>query len=100
MLTGSSCRPATPRREPSQRRGALAWRAFIYAQAQLLVSRAVDSDATVKLVTGAVREMGAIQRWAGEALRRDAALIDHGRCTSASACWAPFVLVREGGAGR
>jgi tetratricopeptide (TPR) repeat protein/CHAT domain-containing protein len=76
-------------------------RAFIYAQARaLLVSHwAVDSDATVKLITGAV---GAMARDAkvgrAEALRRSMlALIDKGALHEAHpAYWAPFVLVGEG----
>jgi len=80
-------------------------RAFIYAQARaLLVSHwAVDSDATVKLVTGAVRELsrdGKVGR--AEALRRAMlALVDKGAPHEAHpSYWASFVVVGEGGAGR
>ena len=77
-------------------------RAFIYAQARaLMVSHwAVDSAATVKLVTGAVRAMAAdagIGR--AEALRRAMlALIDGGKPHEAHpAYWAPFIVAGEGG---
>jgi CHAT domain-containing protein len=77
--------------------------AFIYAGARaLLVSHwAVDSDAAVKLVTAAVREMARNPRVGrGEALRRAAlALIDTGAGHEAHpAFWAPFVVVGEGAA--
>ena len=80
-------------------------RAFIYAGARaLLVSHwSVDSDATVKLVKGAVREMAHDAKVGrAEALRRSMlALIDKGRAEEAHpAYWAPFVLVGEGAAGR
>jgi CHAT domain-containing protein/tetratricopeptide (TPR) repeat protein len=76
-------------------------RAFIYAGARaLLVSHwAVDSSATVKLITSAV---GATARDAklgrAEALRRAMlALIDKGEPREAHpAYWAPFVVVGEG----
>ncbi len=76
-------------------------RAFIYAQARaLLVSHwAVDSNATVKLVTTAISEMSR-DRSVGrsEALRRAMlALIDNGAPHEAHpAYWAPFVIVGEG----
>jgi len=76
-------------------------RAFIYAQARaLLVSHwAVDSAATVKLVTGTVRRLTQ-GKPAGraEALRRSMLdLISHGQLHEAHpAYWAPFVLVGEG----
>jgi CHAT domain-containing protein len=77
-------------------------RAFFYAQARaLLVSHwAVDSDATVKLITSAV---GAISQdksvGRAEALRRAMlSMIDTGASHQAHpAYWAPFVLVGEGG---
>jgi CHAT domain-containing protein/Tfp pilus assembly protein PilF len=76
-------------------------RAFIYAQARaLLVSHwAVDSDATVKLVTAAIREIvrdKSVGR--SEALRRAMlALIDKGKPHEAHpAYWAPFIVVGEG----
>jgi len=80
-------------------------RAFIYAQARaLLVSHwAVDSDATVKLITTAVRETTRdLKVGRAEALRRSMlALIDHGELGEAHpAYWAPFVVVGEGAAGR
>jgi CHAT domain-containing protein/tetratricopeptide (TPR) repeat protein len=77
--------------------------AFIYAGARaLLVSHwAVDSDAAVKLVTAAVREMARDPRVGrGEALRRAAlALVDSGAGHEVHpAYWAPFVVVGEGAA--
>jgi CHAT domain-containing protein len=80
-------------------------RAFIYAGARaLLVSHwAVDSDATVKLVTGAVHEMARdTKEGRAEAMRRAMlALIDKGRPEEAHpAYWAPFVVVGEGAARR
>ena len=80
-------------------------RAFIYAGARsLLVSHwAVDSDATVKLITGAVREMSRDPKVGrSEAMRRSMlALIDKGSKEEAHpAFWAPFVVVGEGAAGR
>jgi tetratricopeptide (TPR) repeat protein len=77
-------------------------RAFIYAQARaLLVSHwAVNSDATVKLVTGAI---GALSRDSSvgraEALRRAMLeLIDNGTPQEAHPTyWAPFMVVGEGG---
>ena len=76
-------------------------RAFIYAQARaLLVSHwAVDSKATVKLVTSSIREI-ARDRSVGraEALRRSMlTLIDKGDPREAHpAYWAPFIVVGEG----
>lgn len=80
-------------------------RAFIYAGARsLLVSHwAVDSDATVKLITGAVREMSRDPKVGrAEAMRRSMlALIDKGSGEEAHpAFWAPFVVVGEGASGR
>jgi CHAT domain-containing protein len=80
-------------------------RAFIYAQARaLLVSHwEVYSDATVKLITAAIREM----RRDSKAGRAEAmwssmlALIDKGEPHEAHPTyWAPFVVVGEGAAGR
>jgi CHAT domain-containing protein len=76
-------------------------RAFIYAQARaLLVSHwAVDSDATVKLITGAMQEMARDSKLGrAEALRRSMlALIDKGDAREAHpALWAPFIVVGEG----
>ena len=80
-------------------------RAFIYAQARaLLVSHwEVYSHATVKLITGALREMARDPKVGrSEALRRSMlALIDKGEPHEAHpAYWAPFVLVGEGAVGR
>ena len=75
-------------------------RAFFYAKARaLLVSHwAVDSDATVKLITktfSALRADPGIGR--AEALRRSmVALISKGDAYARPATWAPFVLVGEG----
>ena len=76
-------------------------RAFIYAQARaLLVSHwEVDSDATVKLITAAVREMARDPKVGrAEAIRRSMlALVDKGEPHEAHpAYWAPFVVVGEG----
>jgi CHAT domain-containing protein len=78
-------------------------RAFFYAQARaLLVSHwAVDSNVTVKLITGAVGETARDARIGrAEALRRAMlALIDKGNTKETHpAYWAPFVVVGEGGA--
>jgi CHAT domain-containing protein len=85
-------------------------RVFFYAGARaLLVSHwEVDSDAAVKLVTGAMREMTndtSIGR--AEAFRRAmlAAMADTTRPPNwvpvwHPSVWAPFVVVGEGGAGR
>jgi len=80
-------------------------RAFIYAQARaLLVSHwEVYSDATVKLITAAIREMARDPKVGrAEAMRRSMlALIDKGEPQEAHpAFWAPFVVVGEGAAGR
>ena len=80
-------------------------RAFIYAQARaLLVSHwEVYSEATVKLITAAVREMARDPKVGrAEALRRSMlALIDKGEAHEAHpAYWAPFVVVGEGAARR
>ena len=80
-------------------------RAFIYAQARaLLVSHwEVYSDATVKLITTAVREMARDPKVGrAEAMRRSMlALIDKGEPHEAHpAYWAPFVVVGEGAAAR
>jgi len=77
-------------------------RAFIYAQARaLLVSHwEVYSEATVKLITTAMREMVRDPRVGrAEATRRSMlALIDKGEPHEAHpAYWAPFVVVGEGG---
>jgi CHAT domain-containing protein len=76
-------------------------RAFIYAQARaLLVSHwAVDSNATVKLITASMREVGRGNRIGrAEALRRAMlTLIDSGDPREEHpAYWAPFIIVGEG----
>lgn len=80
-------------------------RAFFYAQARaLLVSHwAVDSDPTVKLVTGILRRMSADNRVGrAEALRQSMiAMIREGSEVEARpASWAPFVVVGEGAPAR
>jgi CHAT domain-containing protein len=78
-------------------------RAFIYAQARaLLVSHwEVYSDATVKLITAAIREMARDTKVGrAEAVRRSMlALIDKGGEPHEAhpASWAPFVVVGQGG---
>jgi CHAT domain-containing protein len=79
-------------------------RAFIYAGARaLLVSHwAVDSNATVELITTAAAEM-ARGRSVGraEAMRRAMlALMRSGTREAHPSFWAPFVVVGEGGAAR
>jgi CHAT domain-containing protein len=64
---------------------------------------AVDSNATVRLVTKAFAEIEADSRLGrAEALRRSMlALIDKGESREAHpAYWVPFVVVGEGGRGR
>jgi tetratricopeptide (TPR) repeat protein/CHAT domain-containing protein len=80
-------------------------RAFIYAGTRaLLVSHwAVNSDATVKLVTKAAAEMaGDAKVGRAEAMRRSMrVLIEKGTPIEAHpAFWAPFVVVGEGAAAR
>ncbi len=76
-------------------------RAFFYAQARaLLVSHwAVNSDATVKLITGAMGRLANKDIGRAEAMRElMLALIDHGEPAEAHpAFWAPFVVVGNGG---
>lgn len=96
----SACNTAAGDTTGAQALSGLA-RAFIYAQARaLLVSHwAVNSDATVKLITGAMREMADnAQLGRAEALRRSMlALIDKGAAHEAHpAYWAPFIVVGEG----
>lgn len=76
-------------------------RAFFYAQARaLLVSHwEVNSDATVKIITGAVSEITRNKRVGrAEALRRAMlALINKGKLYETHpSYWGPFVLVGEG----
>jgi CHAT domain-containing protein len=80
-------------------------RAFIYAQARaLLVSHwAVNSNATVKLITGAMSRLAADKSLGrAEAIRQSMlALIDKGLPHEAHpANWAPFIVVGEGAAPR
>jgi CHAT domain-containing protein len=97
----SACNTATGDAVSAEALSGLA-RAFIYAQARaLLVSHwAVDSNATVKLITSAMREI-ARDKTVGraEALRRaKLAMIDKGAAHEAHpAYWAPFIVVGEGG---
>ncbi len=78
-------------------------RAFFYAGARaLLVSHwAVNSDATVKLITRTFDALNADPRMTrAEALRRSmVALADGGSDAAHPAYWAPFVVVGEGGRG-
>jgi CHAT domain-containing protein len=74
-------------------------RAFFYAGARsLLVSHwAVDSHATVRLITGAFRELQrdpSIGR--AEALRRASIALTRDPLTAHPSYWAPFILVGEG----
>lgn len=96
----SACNTAGAARTGEEPLSGLA-RAFAFAGARsLLVSHwAVNSDATVKLVTRAVAEMaGGIKLGRAEALRRAMiALIDEGAPHEAHpAYWSPFVLIGEG----
>ena len=96
----SACNTAAGNSEKAEALSGLA-RAFFYAGARaLLVSHwAVNSEATVNLITSAV---GAITRdkkvGRAEALRRAMlAMIDKGKPHEAHpAYWAPFVVVGEG----
>jgi CHAT domain-containing protein len=97
----SACNTAAGKAADAEALSGLA-RAFIYAQARaLLVSHwAVESNATVKLITTAMRAM-TVDPGVGraEALRRAMlALIEKGAAHEAHpAYWAPFVVVGEGG---
>jgi CHAT domain-containing protein len=80
-------------------------RAFFYAGARaLLVSHwAVASDATVKLITGAVGRMVSDKTIGrAEAIRQSMlVLIDKGQAYEAHpAFWAPFIVVGEGAASK
>jgi CHAT domain-containing protein len=97
----SACNTASGEAAGAETLSGLA-RAFIYAQARaLLVSHwEVNSGATVKLITAAVREIAADKTIGrAEALRRAMlGLIDKGEPMEAHpAYWAPFVLVGDGG---
>ena len=76
-------------------------RAFIYAQARaLLVSHwAVNSAASVELITGAMERLAADKSMArSEAMRQSMlSLIDRGGAAAQPAYWAPFVVAGEGG---
>ena len=97
----SACNTAAGGAQGAEALSGLA-RAFIYAQARaLLVSHwAVNSNATVKLITGAMSRL-ADDKTVGraEAMRQSMlALIDKGEPQEAHpAYWAPFVVVGEGG---
>ena len=100
----SACNTAAGGAQGAEALSGLA-RAFIYAQARaLLVSHwEVNSDATVKLITGAMSRLAANKAMGrAEAMRQSMlALIDKGEPREAHpAFWAPFVAVGEGGAGR
>jgi CHAT domain-containing protein len=97
MIARRSIVSAVIRKRPSSGRSA---RAFFYAGARtLLVSHwAVDSQATVSLVTKAFDEIKDDDRIGrGEALRRSMlSLISSGGRNAHPANWAPFVVVGEG----
>ena len=100
----SACNTAAGGAQGAEALSGLA-RAFIYAQARaLLVSHwAVNSDATVKLITGAMSRLAADKTIGrAEAMRQSMlALISNGKAQEAHpAYWGPFVVVGEGGAGR
>jgi hypothetical protein len=96
----SACNTAAGNADGAEALSGLA-RAFFYAGARaLLVSHwAVASDATVKLITGAVGRMASDKTIGrAEAMRQSMlALIDKGEAYGAHpAYWAPFVVVGEG----
>jgi CHAT domain-containing protein len=98
----SACNTAAGEKGDAEALAGLA-RAFFYAKARaLLVSHwYVNSEAAVKLTTGAFAELKISPKIGrAEALRRSMAkLITHGRSDQARPeYWAPFVLVGEGGA--
>jgi CHAT domain-containing protein/tetratricopeptide (TPR) repeat protein len=98
----SACNTAAGGANGAQALSGLA-RSFFYAGARaLLVSHwSVYSDATVKLITGAIGTMAADKNVGrAEGMRRSMlALIDKGTPDEAHpAFWAPFVVVGEGGA--
>ncbi|MEW5963726.1 MAG: CHAT domain-containing tetratricopeptide repeat protein [Pseudomonadota bacterium] len=100
----SACNTAAGGAEGAEALSGLA-RAFFYAQARaLLVSHwAVNSEATVTLVTTAMRAMAKDPRVGrAEALRRAMlAMVDDGDPDEAHpSIWAPFVVVGEGASGR
>jgi tetratricopeptide (TPR) repeat protein len=96
----SACNTAAGGAEGAEALSGLA-RAFFYAGARaLLVSHwSVDSEASVKLITGAVGRMASDKRIGrAEAMRQSMlAMIDKGEPFEAHpAYWAPFVVVGEG----
>jgi CHAT domain-containing protein len=98
----SACNTAAGGTEGAEALSGLA-RAFFYAGARaLLVSHwSVYSDATVKLITGAIGRMAADDSVGrAEAMRQSMlALIDNGApYESHPAIWAPFIVVGEGAA--
>ena len=98
----SACNTAAGGAEGAEALSGLA-RAFFYAgDRALLVSHwSVYSDATVKLITGAMGRIAADDRLGrAEALRQSMlALIDNGAPEEAHpAFWAPFIVVGEGAA--
>ncbi len=100
----SACNTAASGAQGAEALSGLA-RAFIYAQARaLLVSHwEVNSAATVKLITGAMKRLAADKGMGrAEAMRQSMlALMGNGMPQEAHpAFWAPFVVVGEGGAGR
>jgi CHAT domain-containing protein len=97
----SACNTAAGGAEGAEALSGLA-RAFFYAGSRaLLVSHwAVSSDATVKLITGAVGRMASGKRIGrAEAMRQSMlAMIDKGQTVDTHpAFWAPFIVVGEGG---
>jgi CHAT domain-containing protein len=97
----SACNTAAGSAEGAEALSGLA-RAFFYAGARaLLVSHwAVASDATVKLITGAVGRMASDKSIGrAEAMRQSMlAMIDKGQpAETHPAFWAPFIVVGEGG---
>ena len=97
----SACNTAAGGAQGAEALSGLA-RAFFYAQARaLLVSHwEVNSDTTVKLITGAMSRLAADKAMGrAEAMRQSMlALIDTGTPQEAHpAFWAPFVVVGEGG---
>ena len=96
----SACNTAAGEADGAQALSGLA-RAFFYAQARALLAShwAVNSAATVRLITVAMREMSQDQSVGrAEALRRAMlTLIDKGEPQEAHpAYWAPFIVVGEG----
>ena len=95
----SACNTAAGDKSDAEALAGLA-RAFFYAKARaLLVSHwAVESDATVELITKTVVALRTDPRIGrAEALRRSmASLISKGDAFAHPATWAPFVLVGEG----